>query len=246
MASKTTALLFSTTLLSASAQEFPFPRPDKRYVPFGALSGEDQSTAQNALGYTSITWNVPGLAPVEKLGWWQFSAAQKAGAEALGYTENQWDCFINHYLTYTWDELAAEGLTGALETLGWTQNSWEGSGASPDSESKWWGQLTQTEKEAARKLCYFQDNWNQVDMTANNSYFPFPFPTFRYVPWSELSAETQDTASATLGYTEAGVWDSLGNNTAELNTYLNLDETERNGALELGFYTHTWDCFMNH
>lgn len=82
--------------------------------------------------------------------------------------------------------------------------------------------------------------------TPNNSYFPFPFPEFRYEPWSELSEETRATAESGLGYSDATVWDNLGNNTAELNTYLNLDETERNGALDLGFYTHTWDCYMNH
>ena len=69
-------------------------------------------------------------------------------------------------MTYTWDELAALTLTESLETLGWDQNSWEGTGASPDSEGKWWGQLTVGEKDAARKLCYFQDNWNQMDMVS--------------------------------------------------------------------------------
>lgn len=82
-------------------------------------------------------------------------------------------------------------------------------------------------------------------MTPNNSYFPFPFPGFRYRPWDELSADFQDTAANSLSY-DSDTWDTLGNNTAELNTYLNLDETERNGALDLGFYTHTWDCYMNH
>ncbi|KAL3798750.1 hypothetical protein ACHAWO_011994 [Cyclotella atomus] len=245
MASKTAALLISTSLMAASAQDFPYPRPDKRYMAFQYLSGEDQAVAQNNLGYTPITWNVPGLAPVEQLGWWQFSEQQKNGAIALGFTENQWDCYINHYLTYTWSELTEAGLTDALGTLGWTQNSWEGSGDSPATESKWWGQLTTDEKNAARKLCYFQDNWNQVDMTPNNSYFPFPFPGFRYRPWDELSADFQDTAANSLSY-DSDTWDTLGNNTAELNTYLNLDETERNGALDLGFYTHTWDCYMNH
>lgn len=246
MASRTTALLLSSTLLAATAQDFPYPQPSKRYTPFQSLSGEDQATAQNSLGYTSITWNVPALAPVEQLGWWQLTDTQKSGAQALGFTENQWDCYINHYLTYTWDELSAAGLTTYLETLGWSQESWEGSGESPVSESKWWGQLTAAEKDAARQLCYFQDNWNQVDMTPNNSYFPFPFPAFRYRPYDELSAQTKDTASTSMGYTEAGVWDYLGNNTVELNTFLNLDGTERDGALELGFYTHTWDCYMNH
>ena len=247
MAAKITSFLLCTVSFSSTtAQDFPYPRPDIRYTSFEALSVADQITVQNALDYTPITWNVHGLAPVETLGWWQFSSDQKAGAEALGFTENTWDCYINHYMTYTWDELAAFGLTSSIETLGWSQDSWEGNGESPDTESKWWGQLTNAEKDAARNLCYFEDNWNQADMTTNDSYFPFPFPALRYKPWSELSQDTKDTAADFLGYLDSDMWDTLGNNTAEFNTYLNLDATERKGALDLGFYTHTWDCFINH
>lgn len=243
----TTTLLLSATLLStAGAQTFPYEKPAKRYTPWQSLSSADQSTAQSTLGYTPITWNVPNLAPVEQLGWWQFTDTQKSGAQSLGFSEDQWDCFINHFTSYTWAELDQFGHQSAYETLGWTEDSWDGSGESPESESKWWGQLTSSEKAAANQLCYFQDNWNLVDMTLNDSYFPFPFPAFRYVPWDELSQGVQDTAETKLEYTTADIWNELGNNTVELNTFLNLDETERAGALDLGFYTHTWDCFMNH
>ncbi|KAL7517547.1 hypothetical protein ACHAWX_002466 [Stephanocyclus meneghinianus] len=246
MAPKTILLLSAALFPTAAAQNFPYEKPAKRYTPWQSLSSADQSTAESSLGYTPITWNVPALDPVEQFGWWQFTDAQKSGAQSLGLNEDQWDCFINHYTSYTWAELVQYDLSSAYETLGWSENSWEGNAATPASESKWWGQLTESEKEAANQLCYFQDNWNQVDMTANDSYFPFPFPAFRYVPWDELSGAVQDTVETKLGYTSADDWNVLGNNTAEWNTFLNLDETQRAGALDLGFYTHTWDCFVNH
>ena len=245
---KTTALLLSTTLILPTNAQWPYPRPDKRYQSFQSLSGADQSTAQNALGYTSLTWNVPSENLIETLGWFYLTASQRAGTQALGITENQWDCFINHYTSYTWDELTAAGLAANYEGLGWNQGTWDGTSDDPlpDSESKWWGQLTEGEKTYARNVCFFQDTWNKIDMTPNPSYLPFPFPDFRYVPWQYLSAEDQVVATNSLDYTGADEWDNLGTNAAELNTYLNLDVTERNGASDLGFYSHTWDCYMNH
>ena len=238
-------LLISSTLLATAAAQFPYEKPAKRFIDFNSLSATDQNTA-SSLGYTAATRNVPATASIEELGWWQFTDAQKSGAGALGFTEGQWDCFINHYLTYTWDDLIAEGKDAHFEALGWTQAAWEGSGDSPDTESKWWGQLTTSEKAAANQLCYFQENWNQVDMTPNPSYYPFPFPAFRYVPYDELSESDRSIAETSLGYTSAEKWDSWGSNPAESNTFLNLDSTERDGALELGFSMHQWNCFINH
>ena len=105
--------------------------------------------------------------------------------------------------------------------------------------------LTSTEKRAANALCYFEDNWDKKDMNPNPSFFPHQVPTFRYTPWSELTSVTKNVASNMLGYSQE-MWDRLGTSVVEENTFLNLDASQREGAMELGFYTHTWDCFMNH
>ena len=60
-----------------------------------------------------------------------------------------------------------------------------------------------------------------------------------------VNASTQNTASGLIQYNSTN-WNMLGDNTAERNTFLNLDGTQREGALALGFYSHTWDCYMNH
>ena len=84
-----------------------------------------------------------------------------------------------------------------------------------------------------------------IDMNPNPTFFPYPMPEFRYKPWSELEVVTQNTANGLLNYTE-DTWNELGTLLAERNTFLNLPGEQREGAAELGFYSHTWDCFMNH
>lgn len=170
---------------------------------------------------------------------------QVEGATQLGYNEETWDCFIHHYNSYLWNELETYSFDDHFRDLGWTESSWNGQSALPSTEAKWWGQLTAEEKTAAHKICYFEDNWDMIDMNPNDSIFPHPKPDFRFVPWDQLPSLTQDTAETALGYDELA-WNELKTNIAEHNTFLNLDSAQREGALEIGFYTHSWDCWMNH
>ena len=82
-------------------------------------------------------------------------------------------------------------------------------------------------------------------MNPNPGFLPHPMPNFRYRPWEELSSAAHKVAANTLGYTK-DKWNNLGTALVERNTFLNLKEEERQGAMDLGFYVHTWDCFMNH
>ncbi|KAL7532622.1 hypothetical protein ACHAXR_009153 [Thalassiosira sp. AJA248-18] len=237
----------TVTVPPAPAEEdFPYTKPEFRYEAFSELSPTAQGIAIQELSYMEVTWNNHGLAPIEKQRWSTLSSNEREGAQQLGYDEDQWDCFINHYKQYTWDELGEKGVQKHYEALGWTQGHWGGTtGEVAYAETKWWDQFTDNEKKAANALCYFQQNWDEVDLTPNTSYFPHPMPDFRYVPWGELDAVTKNTAAGLLNYTEE-LWDNLGTSVAEKNTFRNLDAIERKGALELGFYIHTWDCFMNH
>ena len=70
-------------------------------------------------------------------------------------------------------------------------------------------------------------------------------PNFRYVPWDALGNVERNVAQQKLNYTEE-LWNELGTSILEKNTFLNLDSEKREGAMALGFYPHTWDCFMNH
>jgi len=239
--------ILASSLQSATAEgTFPFSKPLFRFTPFHELSETYQSIAEEKLGYMEVTWNNHGIAPIEKKGWDQLTSNERDAASMLGFAEGTWDCFINHYEQYSWDDLALKGAQAHYRELGWTQAHWEHTITEvPYSEARWWDQLTDNEKKSANALCYFEDNWDKKDMNPNNTFFPHAVPDFRYMPWSELDAVTRNVAGGMLGYDE-DTWDYLGSNVVEKNTFLNLEPEEREGALDLGFYTHTWDCFMNH
>lgn len=243
--SKVAAAILASAI-GASANAFPYAKPAFRYEPFDSLDKTSQNIASEKLGYLPLTWNNHGLADIERKGWDNLTSNEREAAEILGFTVDTWDCFINHYEQYSWEELAAEGVQEHFRNLGWDEGYWthETEGV-PYTDARWWDQLTDTEKLAANKLCYFEQNWDKLDMNPNDSFFPYPMPDFRYVPWAELPYVTRLTASGTMNYTEE-LWDNLGTHIVEKNTFLNLDPIEREGAMELGFYIHNWDCFMNH
>eukprot|EP00580_Thalassiosira_gravida_P021066 CAMPEP_0201681288 /NCGR_PEP_ID=MMETSP0494-20130426/51036_1 /ASSEMBLY_ACC=CAM_ASM_000839 /TAXON_ID=420259 /ORGANISM="Thalassiosira gravida, Strain GMp14c1" /LENGTH=403 /DNA_ID=CAMNT_0048165029 /DNA_START=494 /DNA_END=1705 /DNA_ORIENTATION=+ len=240
------AVLASVASSSVSANTFPFPTPTFRYEPFSSLSTTSQNIAEEKLGYVEVTWNNHGLAPIEHTGWVGLSSNERDGASLLGHTQDTWDCFINHYEGYSWDDLAEKGVQTHFIELGWTQAHWEHTADTiVPTDARWWGQLTDNEKRAANGICYFKDNWDKHDMNPNPSFFPHPVPNFRYRPWDELDAVSQNVAANMMNYTE-DKWNSLGTSVVEKNTFLNLGSEQRAGAMDLGFYTHTWDCFINH
>jgi len=245
MKTTTTAAAFLAALGLASGDSFPYAQPEIRYTPYQSLDLTAQNIVLEKLGYTAQTWNVHRLASIERRGWAGLTSDQLDGAIQLGFTENTWDCFINHYEYYDWATLVDKELVGHFEALGWDENSWAGNGVAPETEGKWWGQLTTAEQEAATQICFFEDNWNMKDMNPNPTFFPYPMPEFRYKPWSELDSVAQNTASGLMNYTQ-DTWNEPGLLLAERNTFLNLPGEQREGAAELGFYSHTWDCFMNH
>eukprot|EP00578_Thalassiosira_sp_NH16_P020111 CAMPEP_0181083060 /NCGR_PEP_ID=MMETSP1071-20121207/3957_1 /TAXON_ID=35127 /ORGANISM="Thalassiosira sp., Strain NH16" /LENGTH=397 /DNA_ID=CAMNT_0023164695 /DNA_START=61 /DNA_END=1254 /DNA_ORIENTATION=- len=240
------AILASAIPAAVTATSFPYAEPAFRYRPFHKLDTTSQNIAQEKLGYLEVTWNNHGLAPIEKKGWPALTSNERDAAVTLGFTQATWDCFINHYEQYSWEELEEKGVQEHYIKLGWTEAHWNHELESvPYTEGRWWDQLTDNEKQAANKICYFEPNWDKLDMNSNPSFFPHPMPNFRYVPWDELSSVSRNIAGGMLNYTQSS-WDNHGDAIVEKNTFLNLKPEQREGAIELGFYTHTWDCFMNH
>eukprot|EP00585_Thalassiosira_rotula_P003193 CAMPEP_0196135776 /NCGR_PEP_ID=MMETSP0910-20130528/4304_1 /TAXON_ID=49265 /ORGANISM="Thalassiosira rotula, Strain GSO102" /LENGTH=396 /DNA_ID=CAMNT_0041395965 /DNA_START=46 /DNA_END=1236 /DNA_ORIENTATION=+ len=233
--------------LPAAQASLPYAKPTVRYTAYFRLDKTSQNIVEDKLGYSEATWNNFGIARVEKKRWSSLTSNERDGATLLGFTEGTWNCYINHYEDFSWEELEDMGMTQHYEGLGWTQAHWENptDGEIPYTEARWWGQLTDNEKRAANGICFFEDNWDKKDMNPNPSFFPHPLPNFRYRPWDELNSVTQNVATNMMGYTEES-WNNLGTSLAEKNTFLNLGTEQRAGAMELGFYTHTWDCFMNH
>lgn len=93
----------------------------------------------------------------------------------LGYMEETWDCCINHYTAWTYEEISDFGkeiedplFKISLKVLGWNEGNWGSSTSSSDgtvdiprSEEKSWKELNLLEKGAAEYLCYTQSLWDE-------------------------------------------------------------------------------------
>ena len=67
-----TGLLAAATIIAqhgVASNTFPLAKPEFRYTPWQDLDPVVQNVAETKLGYTPITWNVHGLADIERLGW---------------------------------------------------------------------------------------------------------------------------------------------------------------------------------
>lgn len=212
-----------------------------RYVEWDRLTGQVKSNAA-LLGYTETTWNLPGMAPIEGYRFTEVNNAfllDQVGARnnldvviAMGYNQERWDCHINHYGGYSWDELDQVGVKVHYRVLGWTQNSWENDPEGllvPASETTLWDSLSQAQREAAEAVCFQQETWDSVPLQqwegGSSPTQPSPVaptappvlqPTqpisgvdeIRYVVWDRLTAQIKSNARL-LDYNGA-LWDLPG------------------------------------
>lgn len=85
----------------------------------------------------------------------------------MGYDEDKWDCCINHFEDYSWDEFLFYNLTEeivALEALGWTNETYGSTNSElwPETENFYWVNLTAYQQEmASSKLCYVKETWDE-------------------------------------------------------------------------------------
>jgi hypothetical protein len=134
--------------------------PEFRYVEWNDLGQAQKTAAGTGLDYTKATWNVPGTAEVELLAFSSLTTENMAAAIALGFSEEVWDCYVNHYDDYAWAELATEGVQQYFITLGWTEASWTGVADPPASDDEFFSDLSSGEKTAAEEICYNKLLWN--------------------------------------------------------------------------------------
>eukprot|EP00563_Minutocellus_polymorphus_P020795 CAMPEP_0197717878 /NCGR_PEP_ID=MMETSP1434-20131217/2253_1 /TAXON_ID=265543 /ORGANISM="Minutocellus polymorphus, Strain CCMP3303" /LENGTH=236 /DNA_ID=CAMNT_0043302459 /DNA_START=136 /DNA_END=847 /DNA_ORIENTATION=+ len=105
--------------------------PCIRSTPWDLLSNKHKSLAQT-LGYEAETWDMLDFssARVESRRWTTLSAEKQDAAQALGYDDlATWDCCINHYEAYDYDELRLINVPEAFDaivTLGYSKQYWNG------------------------------------------------------------------------------------------------------------------------
>jgi hypothetical protein len=137
-------------------------KPEIRYEVWKSLDGNQKFAAGVNLDYTEITWNRPGTNDVEFNTFDQLTDDNKLAASSIGIDDaKEWDCWINHYVGKTWDELGTEGVQEYYVVLGWNEFNWQGDELGfPKSEAKDYDELSSKEKDAAQNVCFDELLWD--------------------------------------------------------------------------------------
>ena len=142
---------------------FPYPKPKQRYVPWSALDADFKRSMSESLLYTEDTWNNLGTAEVEGYSWRQLTAQQRYDAmHLLGMYERTWDCFQNHYRAHSWEEIEFDAQV-ALEKVGYNSLNYD-AGVVPSVFGNSWDRLSSLERDALPDFCYFEDNWDKINL----------------------------------------------------------------------------------
>jgi hypothetical protein len=143
--------------------------PKYRYIVWELL---DDATMQAAtdFSYEEDTWNTPGSNPLEKLGWYSFDSEYRDLLDAIGFSEDVWDCFVNHHVDTDWALLGKIDVAKYLIVLGWDEEGWNGNADPPETDDKDWNELSVKEQEAAGELCYFEELWNGDSLIGDNKW----------------------------------------------------------------------------
>ena len=194
-------------------EDFSFPYT--RYKPWDQLTTTEKNIATNLLEYTGETaWNNPMTNRMELMRLENvFEYLNKTLPDntydqikafflaEMGYKESIWDCWINHYVGFSWIYYSRYNFNWTLIDLGWTQTTWDSNNATlaPPSESKKWTQLTAKERTAAQYLCYNQDLWDGTEIgqwVASSS--PTDSPTVSPAPTSAPTTPAPTTPPPTI------------------------------------------------
>ncbi|KAL9181028.1 hypothetical protein ACHAXT_009833 [Thalassiosira profunda] len=133
--------------------------PEKRFIEWSSLGDIDRGYATDYLGYDEYTWDYPGENELETYASHDLYPEEVEGLD-LGISEDMWDCHINHYAGYYWSELEESNLDQYFSQLGWDESSWDGDRPEPETESKYWDDLTQEQQMAAAQVCYSSNLWD--------------------------------------------------------------------------------------
>jgi hypothetical protein len=171
--------------------------PNFRYLQHRFLDPEDKLLA-DAFGYTQSTWDFPGTDIIEVIAFSALGLGQ-SDAVQLGYTEDVWDCYINHYRFFEWSELEGLGVHDYLVAIGWTEDKWGSSSAvdAPAIFNDNWEDLTEDQRSNATEVCYFQEIWDKETLQFWTTGPPTESPT--PAPTTTVSPTMAPTTESTLG-----------------------------------------------
>lgn len=239
------------------AYDDEFYCPAERYLSWENLTNEVDAeyivAAEFELHYTPEYWNT-FTSPVEDIDWGSLYEDMQIGAGAMGYNLERWDCCINHYNNYDWDDLDDDeypALQLSMEVLGWDNHSWTTSVDEPESERNTWGNLTLFEQAAADFVCFDESLWNGDALPWGNvteqsppKEMDFNCPNTRYLSWNELEP-AHKYAALDLGYDEFS-WNNWEDPIEELSWEdITIEADWHQALLDLGYEEQKWDCCIN-
>lgn len=126
-----------------------------------------EQEAMKILRYDENTWDNPMTNPIEMRSFDKLTTSMKIALEELSISPPQWDCHVNHYYGYTWDELLNARVQIYFVMLGWTKESWDyGNVTKPDVEVMTWDELSHRQKVIASEICYFnRETWDELPLS---------------------------------------------------------------------------------
>jgi len=127
------------------------------------LSDSDIGYAGSNLGYNKNSWNNPGTNDIEAWSYHDLYEDEITGVKGLGI-DSVWDCQINHYRGYWWEDIEYFGYARYFELLGWDADSWDDYDLTPETEGMYWDDLTKEQQAAATQLCYHRDLWDEISI----------------------------------------------------------------------------------
>ena len=236
--------------------------PAERYIEWSQLPDKVEPeyivASKFELHYDEQYWN-HFSSPVEDMSWDTLFDDMITAGTTMGYNEDRWDCCLNHYENFDYDELLAEDwpeLQAAYKILGWDKDIWNVEDLpehdQPKSEDKNWDELNLLEQQAADFLCYNEESWNEeaLPWSSRKPISPpaemnFTCPATRYKAWSVLETP-EKYAAIDLGYDEES-WNFYLNPIEEYSyEEITAERDWREAMLDLGYHDESsWDCCVN-
>eukprot|EP00978_Attheya_sp_CCMP212_P002741 scaffold5612_cov46-Attheya_sp.AAC.4 len=169
----------TSTIVESSPEEDGTPEEDASspkegaFLYYGNVAWDDLplniKDAWQAIGFTnaSKSWWQQGrdYDAIESKSWSTLDIENsffQGNATIVGFTNETWDCHINHYYDYSWEELIAYDLNEYFETIGYTASDmWEGDDETDlDFEDKEWDEIETEVQGALVSICWTEDLWD--------------------------------------------------------------------------------------
>lgn len=126
---------------------FPYPYPKIRFTEWGRLSSHTREIMKENFGYSKGNWDSLGMNENERKTCSQLTDRQRQTIQLLGWNCDVFDCFINHYKSYTAEQLEENKLVGHVDVV---RSAWV----------KLWVNLSEEELESATRLCFTETSWD--------------------------------------------------------------------------------------